>query len=427
MFYLILFLLLVFGLPLFSALGGLNLLLMLQELAGDISWEDGLLGLFLDPYREITRSEMLLPIPFFALSGFLLARAKTAERLFGLFCLIFSRRGQVKGFLTGGFALFALFIFTPMTGASGVTIIALGGLLFPLLTKAGYSEKQALGLITAGGSLGLLLFPSLPVILYGILSMNKTSVRELFLAGLAPSMLVLVSLLAFNFMAYRSAKVNLENEPFNFQEATKLFLELLIIPLIFFLFQKGKITPVEMSVIFLSYFFLLEVFVFKELGLSDLLGIVEQAGSLVGGIFLIIFFAMGLTKTLIYMEVPQKLFSFFSQFVQNKWQFLLLLNSLLIAAGMIMDIFSAIVVLSPLVIHLGEAYGVDMIHLGIVFLTNLEIGYLTPPVGINLFISSMRFKKSLPYVYRTVWPYVILLILCQLLITYIPAISLWYR
>lgn len=422
LFYLILILLIFLGLPLFAALGLFSFYLQ------DKSSFDSILVLFLDPFNDITRNEILLPIPFFALSGFILARAKTAERLFYLLIFLNPQKKELANFWVGALSLFLLFLFTPMTGASGVTIIALGGLLFPLLAKANYSERQNIGLITAGGSLGLLLFPSLPVILYGILSNNKANIKELFKAGIFPSFLLLFATMLLNkILLKNSQKVSLTEFSISKKEILKTILELAIIPFIFFLFQTGKITPQEMSVIFLGYFMFLEIFLFKEIQVKNFPEILEEAFSLVGGIFLIIFFALSLTKALIFLDIPEKMFSFFSPFIQNKWQFLLILNLFLLLVGMLMDIFSAIVVISPLIIPVAESYGIDMIHLGILFLTNLEIGYLTPPVGVNLFISSFRFGKDLTFVYSAVWPYVLVLLICQIIITYIPALSLWYR
>ncbi len=432
LFFLLLFILVLNGLPLFTALGGSALALLSSEIMAtspDAPLLHELMTAFMDPLGDLTMNDMLLPIPLFALGGYILAHAGTPQRIFALSALPFHFfGGKVPAWAIGAFALVTLFFFTPMTGASGVTIVALGGLLLPALNKAGYSEKKALGVITAGGSLGLLLFPSLPVILYGILSMNKAPINELFQAGIVPALLLLIAAMGLNAALIGRGQTSgnaLRAE--NKAEPWKTLLEIAIIPVIFALFMSGKITPAEMSVIFVAYFLLLEVVVFKEIKYRSLPAIFEEAASLIGGILLIVFFAISMTKALTMLGIPELLFEFISSVVSTKIGFLLLLNIFLLIAGALMDIFSAIVVLSPLVIHVAQGYGIDMVHLGIIFLTNLEIGYITPPVGINLFITSFRFKKPLTSVYSSVWPYVLLLIGCQLLITYLPELSLWWR
>lgn len=416
------------GMPLFVGLGSFSLLLQSGN-AQEFLWNDLVVGI-MDPYENLTASDIFLPIPLFTIAGFLLANSRMPQRVLSAFRMIFSSMPGGAAFGIGTIALITLALFTPLTGASGVSIIALGGLLLPMLIATGYSQEKAIGAITAGGSLGLLFFPSLPVILYGIISMNKAPIGELFLAGLLPGLIfLLLPLLYLFFISYRVNKGQAQSIAETEKEKSlwKLILEMALVPISFWLFFSGSITVAETGAIFLFGVILLEVFIFREIKIRDLPHILEEAISLLGGILIIIFFAVSLTKAFVYNEIPQKFFAFLNEFISSKYMFLVALNIFLLIAGAIMDIFSAIVVLAPLIIPVAESYGINMIHLGVLFLTNLEIGYLTPPVGINLFISSFRFNKPITDIYKSVMPYLLVLIVAQLLITYIPALSLWYK
>ncbi|MCB1146479.1 MAG: TRAP transporter large permease subunit [Leptospiraceae bacterium] len=413
------------GMPLFAGLGAFALILH-SSAATDTPWQD-LIVAVLDPYENLTGSDIFLPIPFFTMAGFLLANSGMPKRVIYAFSRLFTRLPGGAAFVLGCVALVTLALFTPLTGASGVSIIALGGLLLPILISVGYKEDEAVGAITAGGSLGLLFFPSLPVILYGIISVNKAPIGELFLAGLFPGLIFLLLPMGYLYFVNRGKKDIPQIPRDDSMQLWKLIPEISLIPIAFILFFTGIITVAETGAIFLTGVILLEIIAFREINLKKLPEILEEAFSLLGGILIIIFFAVALTKAFIYNEIPQKFFVYLNEYISSKYAFLALLNIFLLIAGALMDIFSAIVVLAPLIIPVAESYGINMVHLGILFLTNLEIGYLTPPVGINLFISSFRFNKPLPVIYRTIFPYLLVMIIAQLAVTYIPALSLWYK
>lgn len=422
------------GLPLFAALGAFALIfqysLLVKENTPSAEIISQMTQVIIDPLDNLTGNDLLLPIPLFTVTGYIIARSGAANRILRVFTALSLKAGIRNPAGIGILALVLCAFFTPLTGASGVTIVALGGLLFPLLKNAGYEDKNALGVITAGGSLGLLFFPSLPVILYGIFSMNKAPIDKLFIAGIIPGVLLIAipSLyLVFRFRGNAHALPLLPYEGNIRTDLLKLMFEVSIIPVCLFLFLSGKVTVSELGAIFLLHFVFFEILMFREIPLRNLPGILEEALSLLGGILIIVFFAFAFTRILIYDQLPQKLFELLQSYISSKYAFLMLLNVFLLVVGALMDIFSAIVVVAPLVIPIAEFYGINMIHLGILFLTNLEIGYLTPPVGINLFISSLRFKKPIPEVYSSVIPFLLCLLGAQVLITYLPAISLlWF-
>ncbi|HNL10356.1 MAG TPA: TRAP transporter large permease subunit, partial [Turneriella sp.] len=351
------------------------------------------------------------------------------------YLVVMRRVGALGAVGLGVICVLIAALFTPLTGASGVTIVAIGGILFPILTGAGYTERRALGLITASGSIGLLFSPSLPVILFGIMSENRADINELYRAGILPGILLIVALtvvvIFFTLGRTQRASDLLEQQlraaQFSGSDAIKLVFELAAIPLLYVLMHSRFMIITELGVFFLLYYFLLEVVVFRELGMKKLLGVFEEAIAMVGSIILIIFFAMILTNALLYDGVPGKLFGFISQYIHSPLTFLMLLNIFLLIVGALMDIFSAIIVIAPLIIPIAESYQIPMLHLGILFLTNLEIGYLTPPVGLNLFLSSLRFQKPMADVYRSIVPFLIALVVAQLIITYVPWLSLWWK
>lgn len=433
---------LLLGMPLFIGLGALGSLYQFQNTtalgAGSLAEiTRQLTVVFSDPLSKLTgdQSALFLTIPYFTLSGYLIAHSNFAARVINLYLIGMRRVGSVGTFGLGIVCILIAALFTPLTGASGVTIVAIGGILFPILTGAGYSEKRALGLITASGSIGLLFSPSLPVMLFGIMSDNKADINELYRAGVLPGMLLLVALsvvvlfysLKPDAAGQADLTVQLNAAKFDLKDALKLVLELAALPLLYVLMHSRFMVITELGVFFLLYYFILEVLVFREIGLKKLAAVFEEAISMIGSIILIIFFAMILTNALLYDGVPAKLFGFISQYIHSPLTFLVLLNVFLLIVGALMDIFSAIIVISPLVIPIAESYQIPMLHLGILFLTNLEIGYLTPPVGLNLFLSSLRFQKPMADIYRSIVPFLIALIVAQLVITYVPWLSLWWK
>jgi tripartite ATP-independent transporter DctM subunit len=372
-------------------------------------------------YERFAGAPTLVTIPLFTFAGYLMAESKTGERLVRLFNAWF-------GWMPGGLAIVCLLacaFFTTFTGASGVTIIAIGGLLYPVLLKQAYPEKFSLGLITASGSLGLLFPPSLPIIIYGIIS--GADIQRLFVAGILPGIVLLVVLGLY--CVWVAVRGRVERQPFRWGEAWASlrgsFWEAILPVVIFGLMYSGAISVNETAVVAAAYVLVVECFVYRDVHLiRDLPRIVRDAMVLVGAIFIILAVAVSFTDCLIDDEIPEKLVNFVNQFVSNKWVFLLLLNILLLIVGCLMDIFSAIIVVVPLIVPVAKQFGVDPTHLGIVFLANLEIGYLTPPVGINLFLSSMRFNKPVVELYRVAVPYLLLMLVALGIITYVPQLSL---
>ncbi len=373
-------------------------------------------------YR-LSSAPTIITIPLFTFAGYILAESKAPVRLLKL-----SR--ALLGWLPGGVAIVCLFVcafFTAFTGASGVTIIALGGLLYPILIEEGYSEKFSLGLITTCGSLGLLFPPSLPIILYGIIA--KVDIDDLFLAGLVPGIILMVILGTYSvFKARKSREVA---KKFSWSALTPALWEARYeIPLPVFVLggiYGGLVTATEAAALSAFYVLIINCFVTKDLSpTKDLPKVIVESLTLVGAILLILCCAMGLTNYLVDEEIPMKILAAMRSFITNKWVFLLVLNVFLLLVGCLMDIFSAIIVVVPLILPIAEQFGVNPLHLAIVFLTNLEIGYITPPVGINLFISSFRFNRPVLELYRVSIPFLFLMLLALLIITYIPWFTLFW-
>lgn len=421
--------LILLGMPLFAGLAAITQLLYFFS-----DGPESLIAVFIEPYSRLTQNDLLTPIPMFTLMGFIISRSGAPQRIVSVFGYLSNSIGRGSAVSLGVMAIVVCALFTPLTGASGITIVALGGILLPILGAAGYSRKLSIGIVTSSGSLGLLFFPSVPVILYGIVSNNKASIDDLFLAGIVPGLLLmLLPSLYLYFLHKREgakggeismAEIPKPPKP-QAHELKRLFWEFLFLPGSFLLFITGKAAITELGVLGLIYYFVLEGLVFREIKKGEWGPMLEEAFSVIGGVLIVIFFAMGFTGYLLDHSIPQKLFSLIQAYVSSKWAFLILLNVFLLMVGAFLDIFSAILVVAPIVIPVAEMFGVNMVHLGILFLTNLEIGYLTPPVGINLFLSSFRFQEPIQGVYRSVWPFFLVLVFAQLAITYIPQLSLW--
>ena len=411
---LLLVLLALFGTPLFVIFGAAAMLAFVgAEISPSVIMVD-LNRIFMNP--------TLIAIPLFTFAGYMLAESKAPTRLVNLARAVF---GVIPGGL-GVVTLVTCALFTAFTGASGVTIIALGGLLYPILLKEQYPERFALGLVTTSGSLGLLFPPSLPLILYGVVS--SLSIDKLFAAGLVPGTILLVVLAAFAIQ--RGWANGIPRTRFawsNVRSATRAVIWELPLPVVIIGgIYTGTFTATEAASVTAFYVFVIEFFVYRDLSVKkDLARVMKDSMLLVGAILMIIGVAMGLTNYLIDQEVPGKLFDFSKQFITSPAMFLVILNIFLLLVGMMMDIFSAIMVIVPLIMPIAEAYGINQVHLGIIFLTNLEIGYLTPPVGLNLFISSLRFGRPVFSVVRATLPYILILLVALVLITYVPQLSLW--
>jgi tripartite ATP-independent transporter DctM subunit len=412
----VLVLLALLGLPLFVALAGGSLL---------ATFNAGLdPALLIVELNRLASSPYLAAIPLFTLAGVVLAAGGAPERMIQLF-------NAMVGWLPGGMAAVAIAscaFFTAFSGASGVTILALGGLMFPMLLHAGYSERLNLGLLTTSGSLGLLFPPSLAILLYGIVA--GVSIDEMFLAGIVPGILLMLMLGLF--CLYVGSKSSVPRHKFSWtnlgRAAREAFWDILLpIGVIVGIFG-GFLTITEASACTAIYVLVLEVVIHREIHLGKhLMPILSDTTVLVGSILIILSVAMGLTNLLIDAQVPMIILGWMEEHVDTQLQFLLLLNVFLLVVGAMMDIFSATVVVVPLILPIALRYGVDPIHLGIIFLANLEIGYSTPPVGINLFIASQRFGRPVLSLFRAALPFLALMLIWLALVTYIPAISLWWR
>lgn len=383
---------------------------------------------------RLAGSPVLISIPLFTFAGYIFAESGTSRRLVRLTRAAF-------GWIPGGLAVVALIacaIFTAFTGASGVTIIAMGGLLMPALREERFSERFSLGLLTTGGSLGILFPPSLALIIYSYVAgtaagaaltdpLQGPTVDRLFLAGIVPGILliVLLSLLAF----WHCRDQEMKTTPFRWRELGGAIKQAAWeIPLPFVLLggiYGGKLTVTEAAAVTALYALVVEVFIYRDLKLTRLPAVTTESMTLVGGILIILASAMGLTNYLIDAEIPMMILDGIEGLITSRIGFLLALNVFLLIVGCLMDIFSALIVVVPLIIPIALRYGVDLTHLGIIFLTNLEIGYSTPPVGMNLFISSFRFKQPIVRVYAASIPFLVMLLVALLLVTYLPEISLF--
>ena len=377
---------------------------------------------FIIELYRLASQPVILAIPLFTFAGYLLAESNTPKRLVALSRAFF-------GWFPGGLGIVILVscaIFTAFTGASGVTIIALGGLLYPVLQQEKYPEKFNLGILTVSGNLGLLFPPSLPIIIYGLVS--ETSIDKLFIAGIIPGMLMILLLSIYS--VGRMRKIETKTEPFSWSNAWKAVKNAAWeIPLPFIILigiYGGFFTATEAAAVTAFYVLIVEVFIYKDVSLTKgLPKVMRDSMILVGGILVILASAMGLANYMVDAEIPMQILGWMKTFITSKIAFLLVLNLFLLVVGAMMDIFSAILVVVPLIVPIAANFGVDPIHLGVIFLANLGIGYSTPPVGMNLFIASFRFDKPILKLYISTLPFLIILLIALALITYIPELSLW--
>ncbi len=401
-----------YGAPIFVGLGGSAVLLF---------WSDftPISAIPAETYRIVV-SPTLPTIPLFTLAGYILAESGASQRMVKSFRLLF-------GWIPGGTPVVIVILsgfFTALTGGSGVTILALGGLLFPLLIREGYSKTFALGLITVAGSLGLLFPPSLPAIIYGVTA--GVSVKSLFIAGIIPGTVLVV--LVAGWSVWQGKIQSIKSHSPDFKEMVKILWESkyeAIIPILILLGVFGGFTTlVETAAFLVIYVFIIEVWVYKDLYIRALPGIVINCATLIGGVLIILGVAMGLTSYLVDAQIPSQLLAWVKATVSSKYTFLIMLNILLLLVGCLMDIFSAIIVVVPLIAPLGAYFGIDPVHLAIIFIANLELGFLTPPVGMNLFLAAYRFEQDMPTIYKATLPFFIVRLLAVLAITYLPFLSL---
>ncbi len=409
------------GAPLF-------VLILAATMLGFINSDVDLAIIAAELYR-IAETPLLLALPLFTFAGYILSESNTSERILRLSRVFF-------GWLPSGLAIVSLVacaVFTAFTGASGITIVALGALLLPALIKDGYREKFSLGLVTTTGSLGLLLPPSVPLILYGIivqqmdLGQNFT-LPELFMAGLLPGLLMILLLALWT--GWTNRRLPLQKTAFSVSEAISAIKQAgWELPLPFFIIAGifgGLLTISEVAAVTALYVMVIETFIYREIKLRNLVKVITESLQMVGGILLILGVSMAFTNYLIDAQIPMHLFEWVSANVHDKLTFLILLNIFLLLLGAILDIFSALVIVVPLIVPIALNYGVHPIHLGVIFLANMQIGYFTPPVGMNLFIASYRFKKPITELYQATIPFMLILLLAVIIITYVPWLSTWF-
>ncbi|MDE2491670.1 MAG: TRAP transporter large permease subunit [Elusimicrobia bacterium] len=400
------------GVPIFALLGALALWLFhadgIQSTAVIIE------------LARLSSLPALIAIPLFTFAGYVLAESGAPKRLVALAEALF-------GWLPGGVAvagLGACAMFTAFTGASGVTIIALGGLVYPLLRRQGYPEDFSLGLVSTTGSLGLLFPPSLPIILYALV--GGISVNKLFAAATVPGLFLIVLLSGYAVAV--AVRAGVKRTAFSWRTALRaaraaaweLPLPVIVVGGIY----GGFFTASEAAAVMAFYVVVVETLVYRDVPWSKMPEVARQSMILVGAIMIVLGCALGLTSYLIDAEIPGRLFTFLHAHVGSAWEFLAILNVFLLVVNMI-EIFSAIVIVVPIIAPVAIQYGISPVHLGALFLLNLEIGYMTPPLGLNLFLASRRFDRSLPELYRAVFPFWLLLLAALMIVTYFPAMSLW--
>ncbi len=406
----LIFLLALFRSPLFLVIGALALL---SFYSADID-----VSVVVIEMSRLADTPLLVSLPLFIFAGILLSEGKAPARMLQ-FSQIF------LGWLPGGLAVISLIVcavFTAFTGASGVTIFALGGLLLPALLNDGYDEHFSMGLITSSGSLGLLFPPSLPLILYGVIAESR--IDHLFLAGILPGTLMMILLAGYALVKGPRGRVRKQINRKDIlggirETAWELPLPFILIGGIY----GGILVPSEAAAVTALYVLLVELFVHRDITFAQLPRIMSKSMVLFGGILVILAASMASTNYLIDQQVPSKLFEFIQSYIDSKYSFLLLLNIFLLIVGAMLDIFAALVLIVPLILPIAIGYGVDPIHLGIIFLTNLQIGYCTPPVGLNLFLASYRFERPITELYRSTLPFLGLLLVTLVIITYLPLLS----
>jgi tripartite ATP-independent transporter DctM subunit len=401
------------GMPIYIILAGIALLLFNLE-------QQPFAALPVAMYDMVTQP-VLPSIPLFALAGTILAAGGAPKRLMRLV-------NAWMAWMPGGVAISSIIgcaFFTAITGASGVTILALGGILLPVLIAGKYSEKFSTGLITSSGSVGLLFPPSLPVILYGVY--GHVAIDKLFIGAFIPGILLVTLLISATLIWGGRSKES--RMSFNLQEALKATSAAegdLLLPIIVIAgFFGGILTIVETAALTALWAIVLETLIYRKIDIKKELpnSMMESAG-LIGALLIVLGMALGLVSYLVDAQIPYKAADWITSIIESKWVFLLVLNAILLLVGALMDIFSAIVIVVPLLVPVGAAFDIDPVHLGIIFLANMELGYLTPPIGMNLFLSSLRFKKPLFDIWKMAIPFLIIFIIWVLLITYIPLVSL---
>ena len=396
-----------------------------SAMLGFYSEEIDLSVISIEIYR-LAEMPVLLAIPLFTFAGYMLGEGHASQRLVNL-------THSLLGWLPGGLAIVTIVacaLFTAFTGASGVTIVALGALLYPALKEAGYGENFNLGLLTSSGSLGLLFAPALPLILYGVVAQQMdldqpVSIDQLFIAGALPGLLMLFMLSAYSMMQPRTENPELiKKRPDAWHSIKQAKWELPLPFLVLGGIYSGYFAVSEAASVTALYVLIVEVVLLREIKLKQLPGIIRESMMLVGGIMIILGVSLASTNYLIDTEVPTRLFDYIREHIQSKLTFLILLNIFLLVLGMMLDIFSALVIIVPIILPIAVGYGIHPVHLGIIFLANMQLGYFTPPVGMNLFIASYRFNKPIMTLYKATIPFFLILLVAVLIITYLPWLTL---
>ena len=401
------------GAPIFAVLAGAAVFLYMVD-----AFDPATVPLFA---YDLATEPHLPSIPLFTLTGFILAQGQSSERLLRVF-------RALVGWLPGGTAVVCAVVcafFTIFTGGSGVTILALGGLLLPALLKDGYRDRFSVGLLTASGSLGLLLPPAMPLILYAIVA--QTAPENLFIGGLLPGLLLIALVAAWGMR--EGLITGAGRHAFAAPEAGRALWaakwELALPVVVLGALLSGRATLVETSALTALYAAVVTGLVHRDFELwSGLQQAFRECVVLIGGVLIILAVAKGFTAYMVDVDIPFRLIEWTQARIESPLLFLLALNVFLLLVGCFMDIFSAIVVVVPLISGIGAAYGIDPVHLGIIFVANLELGYLTPPVGLNLFLASYRFDRPLLQVYRASVPLLVILGIGVLVITYVPWLTL---
>jgi C4-dicarboxylate transporter DctM subunit len=399
------------GVPIFVVLGGIGYMLFAHS--------GQPLEVIANEAYSLLISHSIPAIPLFTFTGFILSESKAGERLVRLFKAVFS-------WFPGGLAIMAILVctfFTTFTGASGVTILAVGGLLSYVLIGGQYKKNFSSGLLTATGSIGLLFPPSLPVIIYGVTA--QTSIKDMFVGGIVPGIIMVMAMVLV--AIFYASKNKIRREHFVFKEAyaavKNSFWEILLPVIIIWGYFGGITTLVESGAVAVLYAIVVEVFIHKDIKFLNLPRVLLKCMPIIGGVLAILALAKGLSYYIVDAEIPMQLTAWVQNNIHSKYVFLLLLNISLLITGCFMDIFSAILVVVPLIIPLGNLFGIHPVHLGIIFLANMELGYLTPPVGLNLFLASYTFNEPLRKLYKDVFPFLLIQIVAVLLITYVPLLS----
>ena len=415
------------GTPLFVVIGGLAVacLAAYPEFAGAFDSLNGFTTNFnlIERMIELAEQPTMVAIPFFMIAGAIMSRGAIAQRLVDFANALF-------GWLPGGLALStiaACMFFAAISGSSPVTVITIGAIMLPALAAQGYPEKLGLGLVTSAGSLGIIIPPSIPMIVYAIFATSAgqpTNIEDLFIAGIGPGILIGLLFGVYCMLNSRGVK----RERFEFRQVVTTFLDglwALSLP-VFILggIYLGLFNATEASAISVVLALGIELLIHRSLTPDELPSILGETAVLMGSILIIVCVAFGFSEFMAIKQIPDAIVAWLASYELTPLTFVLLLNVLLLLVGCLMDIISAIILFVPLIAPIAGHLGFDPIHVGLIFIVNLEIGYLTPPLGLNLFVATTYFEKPFGLVIKAVAPFLILLVVGLGIVTYVPTVSL---